>query len=101
MREIIITTHGRERLLDRTQCKARNLPEFLSNVWEQGKTIDDYKNKSAMYKYLSNINKEQDRIVRCKGNTVFLFNRSGTVFITCYEMPQKVLQGKFKGVSYR
>ena len=93
---MIITKHGGERIIERTQCKRKNIEEFLLKVWNEGKAENFFDNKTAVRKYLKNVkeNSGADRSVRVKGNVVYIFNYTGNVFVTCYEIPQKVLQDK-------
>ena len=94
--KITMTAHGYERLLERTQCKRSHAVEYLTKVWDDGKTIDSYDKKSPMFKYLSNaaLTGGHDRSLRVKGNTLFIFDKLGTTFITCFEIAQKILQDK-------
>ena len=98
MKEINITNHGFDRVLERTRCKRGDIKSHILNAWENGKRIEDYSIKSKMFKYLRNVCRVggEDRSVRVKGNYLYLFNRSGSAFITCYHIPEKVLQEKHK-----
>lgn len=94
--KINISAHGYERLLMRTKCKRNKAESFLGSVWETGKPLEAYDKKSPMFRYLLNTIRVggADRSLRVKGNNVFIFNKDGTVFITCFEITQKVIQDK-------
>lgn len=99
--EISISAHGYERLLERTQCKQSKVMSFLENVWENGKTLKSYDRKSSMFRYLKNTIPVggEDRVGRVKGNTLFIYNKDENnviTFITCFEIPQKVIQDRKK-----
>ena len=98
MKAINITNHGLDRVLERTRCKRGDIKDHILKVWESGKKIEDYAVKSKMSKYLKNVCRSggEDRAIRVKGNSLYLFNRSGSTFITCYQIPEKVLQEKSK-----
>ena len=98
MKDINITNHGFDRILERTHCKRGNMKDHILKVWESGKRIEDYSVNSKMSKYLKNVCRVggEDRAVRVKGNSLYLFNRSGSSFITCYQIPEKILQEKSK-----
>lgn len=97
--QTICSYHGAQRVVERTQCKQKNVAEYISKIWKEGKKIDSYGVKTSMYSYLVNVQRNggSDRAVRVKGNAVYIFNRKGTVLITCYNIPQKVIQNKHKG----
>ena len=96
--DVLISNHGRERVLERTHCKRNCVETFIKEVWLNGKGIDSYNTKSATYQYLKNVIKVggADRALRVKGNTLYIFNKRGTVFVTCYDIPQKVIQSNNK-----
>jgi len=98
MKDINITNHGFDRILERTNCKRKNIKDHVLKVWESGKRIEDYSVNSKMSKYLKNVCRVggEDRSIRVKGNSLYLFNRSGSSFITCYQIPEKVLKEKSK-----
>lgn len=90
---IIITDHGAKRLKERTSYNKDSALDYLKKVWETG--FDDFTcKKPAIKKYLYNIRKSSSfqHAVKVKGNAVYIFNSIGTVFITCYDIPQKILQ---------
>lgn len=93
-----VTQHAAQRLLERTCCKQKNILRFVEHVWLSGKKITDYDRKSSMSSYLSNVKLVggEDREIRVSGNDVYIFNKSGSSLITCYQIPQKVLQNKKK-----
>lgn len=90
--------HGAQRLVERTQCKVKNTTEFIEKVWRLGKKISSYDRKTRMFSYLTNVkmNGGSDREVRVKGNVAYIFNKSGSVLITCFNIPQGVIQNKNK-----
>ena len=96
--EISLSAHGYQRLMERTHCKHNQIISFLTKVWEDGKTINSYDKKSKMYRYLTNTGSVggPDRALRVRGNTLFIFNKQGTAFITCFDIAQKVLQNQSK-----
>ena len=98
MKDVNITNHGFNRIIERTRCKRGDIKDHILKVWESGKKIEDYSSKSRMYKYLKNVCcvGGEDRAVRVIGNSLYLFNHSGSSFITCYQIPEKVLQEKSK-----
>lgn len=98
MKDVNITNHGLNRIIERTHCKRGDIKDHILKVWESGKKIEDYSSKSRMYKYLKNVCYVggEDRAIRVKGNSLYLFNHSGSSFITCYQIPEKVLQEKSK-----
>lgn len=89
-----ITNHGGSRLIERTFCKRKDMEKFLFKIWEGGKKEWDLVERSPLRRYVENVRKNGglDRSVRVKGNTVYIFNKVGSVFVTCYDIPQKVLQ---------
>lgn len=93
MTEINITNHGYDRILERTHCKRKDIKNHIARVWGSGKKIEDYSSKKSMMKYLKNVCSAggDDRSVRVKGNILYLFNKCGTAFITCYQIPDCVL----------
>ena len=76
------SNHGLERLLERTHCKRGDVLDFLTKIWESGKTIESYNRKSRMFTYLKNVryNGGNDREVRVHGNTVYIFNKKEYLF---------------------
>lgn len=96
MKDINVTNHGFERILERTHCKRGDIKDHILKVWLTGKTIEMYNAKSSMAKYLKNVcvANDKDRSLRVKGNLLYLFNKAGNVFITCYQIPEKVIQSK-------
>ena len=96
---IYVSDHGLQRILERTHCKRGDVENFLRTVWVNGKSMEQYHTKSAIYKYLFNTIRVggTDRSIRIKGNTLYIFNKPGTVFVTCYDIPQKVIQDKKNG----
>ena len=90
--------HGAQRLTERTQCKTKNTAEFIDKVWKTGHRIESYNRKSRMFSYLTNVRLKggSDRDVRVKGNVAYIFNKSGSVLITCFNIPQGVIQNKNK-----
>lgn len=94
--EINLSLHGYERLIERTKCKRSQVISYLHNVWDNGKTLENYDKKSPLFKYLKNTANSggTDRSIRIKGNFLFIFNKEGNAFITCFEIPQKVIQDK-------
>ena len=99
--KIILSNHGLERILERTHCKKNQIEKFLCEVWASGHDIKHYETKRSVYQYLVNTIKVggTDRALRVKGNTLYIFNKVGTVFITCYDLPQKVIQDRKGGKS--
>lgn len=92
--KVEISRHGEERLRERTPYTSKQLEEHVTKVWNFGNVLADYKDKTNTYKYLKNVVSVggEDRSIRVKGNTLYIFNLTGTVFITCYDIPQKVIQ---------
>ena len=90
--------HGAQRLVERAHCKAKNTQEFIDKVWKLGRKIESYDRKSRMFAYLNNVklNGGSDRDVRVKGNIAYIFNKKGSVLITCFGIPQGVIQNKNK-----
>ena len=90
--------HGAERLVKRTQCKVKDIEEYIGKVWQSGKTIESYGRKTRMFSYLKNVkmNGGSDREIRVKGNVAYVFNKIGSVLITCFDIPQGVIQNKKK-----
>ena len=99
----VASDHGFERILERTSCKRKDINRFVVDVWSSGKTIESYDSKTRMHSYLMNVSQNggKDRAVRVKGNTVYIFNKIGSVLITCFDVPQKVLQSKNKDKKRR
>ena len=95
MKNISITNHGFDRVLERTKCKKEDVRSYIAKVWSTGKTIETYREKSSIAKYLRNVrNANEDREIRVKGNFLYLFNKVGSAFITCYQIPEKVMQSR-------
>lgn len=92
--KIILSDHGYERLIERTQCKRNQVLSYITNVWENGKSLESYDKKSSIFNYLVNAVGKKNNAVRVKGNTLFIFNKPGTVLITCFDIPQRVIQDK-------
>ena len=92
----IISDHGYERILERTHCKRNEVTAFIEKVWKTGRDGDSYKSNSPIGRYIANVGKRsgQHRCIRVKGNSLYIFNSDGTVFVTCYDIPQKVIQDK-------
>ena len=91
---INVTEHGRLRLIERVKCKRSKIEKLLNKVWASGYDECHYANHKSLYKYLVNVryNSGANRSIRVKGNMVYIFNLTGTVFVTCYDIPQKVIQ---------
>lgn len=93
--------HGLQRVIERTHCKMSDAERFIKRVWDLGNTLESYNKKTRMFSYLKNVklNGGTDREVRVKGNVVYIFNKAGSILITCCNIPQGVLQNKTKNKS--
>ena len=91
-----ITKHGFERLLERTHCKRNEVQAFISKIWETGRDIESYKPNNPIRKYIANVSKRsgQERCIKVKGNALYIFTANGNAFVTCYDIPQKIIQDK-------
>ena len=73
---IVITEHGRARLLERTKYKEKDMANVLINIWNNGHDESHYEGNKMLKKYLTNVryNSGRDRSIRVKGNSVYIFN---------------------------
>lgn len=93
-----LTSHGFERMQQRTKLKDSKAEERVKKVWERGKRIEDFANSHKFQTYLKNVRdaRGNDREVRVFGNDVYVFSREG-VCLTVLQIPAKVLLEKNKG----
>lgn len=91
-----VSFHASNRVMERTSCSRNKMGDYINRVWQTGKTIEAYKDRIALYKYLTNVknNGGEDRNLRVSGNCLYIFNKSGSLLITCFDIPQKVIQDK-------
>ena len=88
----IITTHGYDRVKERTHLKGKKAEQTIDRIWRKGKTYEEITTKQLYYhiKDIATASQNIGKIVKMFGNSVYIFSIEKTL-ITVLDIPSRLL----------